>query len=583
MASIDRAAARAAVALACLASLSCPKSKEEPADFSGTWEGSLTDTASAGGSSPTGLFLTQSGDRVTGTLGGVAAIAGKVDGNTLSFTLDFSGLCGNQAGGSATLERQSDRDRLLLGYQGASACSGTIGATGTFDRMRCPAPTTACSADWITRLAPYCADLAKDPANCGFCYGRCGDLQVCVSGHCQVPACAGPVPLEAPRAVDAGSALWSLAVADVDGDGAPDAIVSGSIAPPVAGEEYHSAILVLRNDGAGRLTAPVAADLVALFPTAQVPPEPPYVPPLLPVVPSALAVGDLDRDGRPDLVAYVGALPYPWTVRTEGEILTLLGNGDGTFRAGDRFWTGADAEHLSLGPRVIALADLDGDGVLDLVARSGDAPAVQVRRGAGDGTFGDKAEYPLVGAVRALAVADVDGDGVLDLVVACEDYQSYGVGPVVSVLPGNGDGTFRAHVDSRGVPFAQDVAVADLDGDGIPDVVLLPTVAALTGNGDGTFDAPRPVADERASAGWSLAVADLDADGRLDLAVGDSDVGVELFLGRGDGTFSWFEQPSRAGAGFVVPADVDRDGRIDLVAADLGGSGDVVVLRACGP
>jgi hypothetical protein len=78
-------------------------------------------------------------------------------------------------------------------------------------------------------------------------------------------------------------------------------------------------------------------------------------------------------------------------------------------------------------------------------------------------------------------------------------------------------------------------------------------------------------------------VADLDANGRLDLAVGDRDLGIELFLGRGDGTFSWFEQPRRGGFGCVATRDVDRDGRVDLVAAALGGSSDLVVLRACGP
>lgn len=581
-------ARRSAAAVLCLALASCAKSKE-PADFAGVWPGYLVQPGSP--LAPAALVLEQSGENVTGTVGG-AALLGTVDGDTLTFSLDFEGWCGTKAAGSARLERHADRDRAFLSYSGASTCSGSISATGAFDRMRCPAPTSACDADYVVVRASYCADLARDGSNCGGCTNRCHDLQVCVDGFCEVPACRGPVPLEAPRSSGADGGLGGAVVlADVDGDGALDAVGSGCTPPTVAGEACHASVRVLRGDGGGGLSASVESDLVALFPSDPVPPMPPSFPtPLQPNLPSAIAVGDLDGDGRPDLAAYLAALPYPWTLTSEGEILTLLGNGDGSFRAGERFRTGAEYEAMDVGTRTIAVADLDGDGVPDLAARSGLVPAVQVRLGNGDGTLGPEVEYGLPDPADALAVADLDGDGIVDLAVASDGWRTGAPNyRAVSALLGNGDGTFRARIESPGVGYPGDLAVADLDEDGIPDLLVtgswdwaphdVPDVSVLLGNGDGSFRAPLGVATDTWSWIGSAAVADLDADGHLDLAAGDYGRGVELFLGRGDGTFSRFDQPIRGGAGLVAAADLDRDGRIDLVAT--GNRDDVVVLRAC--
>jgi hypothetical protein len=569
------ALARGAAALLCGAWLSCVESGG-PADLSGTWAGYVSDPSGSPASlTPTVLDLSQSGQRVVGTMGGLRLV-GEVAHHSLSFTLDAGEACGVTASGTGLLERLPDRDRLSLSFSGSGICGSIPPSTARFERLTwCPAPRVECAPDYVNDLSPSCVDLKHDPEHCGACGVRCHGS--CVEGECDLAECGGPVPLELPRSASTGARLWALVLGDVDGDGHPDAILSGFRL-----EAGDSVILLLAGDGQGGFTARSTTAVSSLFSGDSLWP------------PSALAVGDLDADGRADLAAYVGARPYPDNLTTEGAILTLLGNGDGTFRAGERFPTGRDSSLMYLGVRVLAVADLNHDGHADLAARSGSAPAVQVRLGRGDGTLGPPAEHAVPYPVDAIAAADLDGDGAVDLAVALNGDPIFaGVPPAVAVLLGNGDGTFRAPVESAGMPYPQDIAAADVDEDGRMDLAVIgwwswashaiPNVSVLLGNGDGTFQAPLPVEQEPWSFTWSLAVSDLDADGHLDLAVGDDERGLELFLGRGDGTFAPFEHPVAGGAGLVAAADLDGDGRVDLVAGDPGGREDVAVLRACAP
>lgn len=575
MTAFGSAAPRAVPLFLLAASLSCAASPAPQASFGGTWEGVLLAPPD---SMLTVLALEQRGDAVTGTLGIGATLLGHVDGERLTFTLDFAGDCAATAAGSAWLERLPDRDRLHLAYHGASTCAATVDGAGRLDRMRCPAPMVACSGLYAPDLVPYCASAASDPVNCGACGARCdGAFQVCAAGRCQVPACTGPVPLGVPLTYPVAETAWALVLADMDGDGRLDAILPGF----QQGGSQH-VVVVLRHDGGGGFSSPVTTDLSALFAG-----EPMYSP-------SAIAAGDLDGDGRMDLAAYVGASPYPGPATGEGELVMLLGNGDGSFRAGERLATGPDESMMYLGTRVVAMADLDGDGVDDVAARAGLASAVQVWLGRAGGTLGSRQEYAIPGPVDAIAVADVDGDGSPDLVVASGGpYLGFGSDQVVVVLRGNRDGTFGDPVVSVGVPSPQDLAVGDFDEDGVPDLAVVgwwswashpvPNVSVLLGNGDGSFGIPATLDDDTWSWSWSLAVADLDGDGHLDLAVGDDERGLDLFLGKGDGTFHRFEVPVMGGAGLVAAADLDGDGRTDLVVGDEGGRSDVAVYRACGP
>ena len=234
---------------------------------------------------------------------------------------------------------------------------------------------------------------------------------------------------------------------------------------------------------------------------------------------SNLAVGDLDGDGTPDVVATNPAL---------GSFSQFMGRTDGTLSPAVNVPVGiVDAS----GPFSAAIGDFDGDGrddvaVADLVSRR-----MIVRLGNGDGTLGPEASYPIGGIPAFIVVAhDVDLDGTLDLVVANRGSDD------VSVLPGRGDGSFRDPVVSgtgAGTgPYA--IAVADFDLDGVPDVAtanyLTSTASVLLGTGDGRFETPID-AGSMGSFSYGVVAADLDGDGKPDLAVcnaASNDVVVRL-------------------------------------------------------
>src|SRR5208337_3966771 len=173
------------------------------------------------------------------------------------------------------------------------------------------------------------------------------------------------------------------------------------------------------------------------------------------------------------------------------------------------------------------------------------------------------------GGAMSVAVGDLNLDGIPDLVVA---NQSPGT---VSVLLGNGDGTFRAAVtydSGAGIGgIVESVAIADVNGDGKPDLVVgnhanSDTVGVLLGNGDGTF---QPAVTSPGLGFWFVAVADVNGDGKPDL-IAECGGGVGVALGNGDGTF---QDPACYGTGATAPfgvavADVNGDGHPDLVVAN---------------
>lgn len=279
--------------------------------------------------------------------------------------------------------------------------------------------------------------------------------------------------------------------------------------------------------------------------------------------PQAVAVADFNMDGSPDLVEAGDASVSLLLARGQGAFaapaavkIPLL-NGDQPFYAG------------------VAAGDFNGDGIPDLVVADSDDSRLITLLGVGDGTFTPAASVTLGAAPTFIATGDFNRDGHLDVAVADS---SFGV---VWLLLGNGKGQLQA---PRGLPIqnAQSIVVGDFNGDGAPDLAVVNggdpaggsgNVSVLLGNGDGTFK-PAAIYPAGASPTW-IAAADFNGDGNLDLAVATSDgvsSSIAVLLGDGGGKFqSAIATPVSDGISAIVARDLDGDGKPDLAVAHCCG------------
>ena len=289
--------------------------------------------------------------------------------------------------------------------------------------------------------------------------------------------------------------------------------------------------------------------------------------------PLALAVGDVNGDGRPDLAT----ANYGEGVNS---VSVLVNRGGGRFRARRDYDVGES-------PGSLAIGDVNGDRKPDIAVANEAADSVSVLLNVGDGTFEQRRDYSTGRAPVSVAIGDVNGDGSRDLTIAnfvVPDANVVGVPGTVSVLLNNGDGGFQPKIDYQTGQRPQQIVIGDLTGDGKPDLATgnrSDTVSVLRNRGNGTFEPP---VDYRAGSGpRAIAVGDLNGDGRLDLATANTNVDVytvSLLINGGDGSFR-AKRDYRAGNGpfSIAIGDVNGDGRRDLAVAVVSGNGVSVLLN----
>jgi hypothetical protein len=321
----------------------------------------------------------------------------------------------------------------------------------------------------------------------------------------------GDGTFQAPITSAVGKDPESLVVADLNGDGIPDVVVLN------LGDRTIS-VLLGNGDGTFQTAQTITLDIDASF------------------VPVRLALGDFTGDGTPALAVLQRS---PQT--GHAAVLVLRSNGDGTFSQDPNL----PDETLSFGINeqfgnyFFQAADLRHNGTLDLVYGGG-GNSVFIALGNGDGTFQQPQALRLQDVPTSVTVGDLTGNGIPDLVVTTRAASFVGPPNSVLVFLGNGDGTFQTPV-SYAVPGPSwAAAIADFDGDGIPDLAVEngDKVRVLRGNGDGTFGPPTSyLVGVVAGLSGSLTVGDFNGDGAPDLAMVNSFNGaVTVVLNRNDGT-----------------------------------------------
>jgi len=348
----------------------------------------------------------------------------------------------------------------------------------------------------------------------------------------------------------ANSVPRSVAVADVNRDGNPDALTANSASNTLG---------VLLGNGVGGFALQTNTPSTGVNST-----------------PRSVAVADINGDGRPDVLTANSA---------SNTLGVLLGDGAGGFA----LQANAPSTGVNSGPVSVTVADVNSDGRPDALTINGTNSTLGVLLGDGTGSFALQTNAPSTGAYGApqsIALADVNSDGRLDVLTV--NYTSSTLG----VLLGNGAGGFalQSNAPSTGTnSYPSSVAVADVNGDGRPDALTAnsasSTVGVLLGDGTGGFalqaNAPSAGAFRNPQ---SVALADINGDGRPDALtanINGSTLGV--LLGDGTGGFALQAGMPSTGANSgpvsLAVADVNGDGRPDALTVNITSSTLGVLLN----
>ncbi|HKX00486.1 MAG TPA: FG-GAP-like repeat-containing protein [Bryobacteraceae bacterium] len=406
------------------------------------------------------------------------------------------------------------------------------------------------------------ADAGNGPVDLAYGdFGGSGKLDLAVihrnSDIVSILAGKGDGTFAAPVNYLAGAAPETLSAADVNGDGKLDLLAGG-------GSNY---LAVLIGNGDGTFQAPPAYSADS--------------------GPQSVALADFNGDGILDIVT---------ANATADDVSVLLGAGGTKFQPAIQSSVGPAAIPQPPHPVDVVAVDLNADGKPDVAVADQQTNDVAILLGKGDGTFRTPVHYVAGVNPSSLVSGDFNRDGKPDLAVANSDFNSTRGAGNVSILLGNGDGTFKAGVDINAGSHPVDIVAGDFNGDGKLDLAVLNSgatttgagtgsVSILLGKGDGTFQAAKDL-----PAGLNptaLAVSDLNSDGKLDLVVAaqaaDLSYVLSAFLGNGDGTFkAATNTPTVFGSHAINIADINLDGRPDLIVAHCCGSTDMTYLLGNG-
>jgi hypothetical protein len=344
----------------------------------------------------------------------------------------------------------------------------------------------------------------------------------------------------------AGDAPLSVAAGDLDGDGSMDLVTA---------DRDSNTITLFAGDGEGGMWL------------QQVLPAGPY--------PGAVAIADVTGDAIREIVV---ANQGPPSSTQTSRVAVYARDGMGVFSLLTSMSAGRS-------PLDVIVADLDGDGVGDIVAANGSSDNVSAFLSQGGGSFGARKNSKTGAQPRALAALYVDGNATMDLAV------SEGMDNRVNILLGSGTGTFSESGSTLpgGGVNVDDIAAADFDGDGHLDLAWIDqqgvgsaaTISVYLHDGISWF-VEAPGSDLPAGTfAESLAAIDMDRLGGIDLVVANRfDDTVQVFFGDGAGGFT---NGGVVGAGHepmsIGVADVNNDGRDDVVTADFNGNAVSVLLN----